>query len=188
MGALGKRAALKLKQDFTEPLLLKSIDGVIQLAKEKKLYQGDKLDITELIHEVAQASGEQIQIEYKDIDPTISGGLRHENGIWMMVVNRRHNERRQRFTLAHELGHFIMHKEKNEAFEDYTFFRNNKMASIEYDANNFAADLLMLTEYVQNAVESGCRNIGELAERFGVSNAAMRLKIENMGYKIRDNG
>ncbi|KAA6323722.1 hypothetical protein EZS27_026868 [termite gut metagenome] len=51
---------------------------------------------------------------------------------------------RRRFTLAHELGHFELHHNKNTHLEDNTltldYFKNGGQ---EYEANQFATELLM---------------------------------------------
>ena len=87
--------------------------------------------------------------------------------------------------LAHELAHYILHKEKNTEFQDSTFFRGNNMDSLEYMANDFAAALLMPDDKVNELIKNGIRNIGKLAEKFDVSAAAMKYKVEKLGYKVK---
>lgn len=52
-------------------------------------------------------------------------------------------------------------------------------------ANDFAAALLMPDDKVVEFIKSGNRNLGELASKFGVSVAAMKYKVEKLGYKVR---
>ena len=63
------------------------------------------------------------------------------------------------------------------------------MDSIEYHANEFAARLLMPEKTVRNLIEEErIKNIGVLAEQFGVSSAAMKYRVLSLGYKMKDNG
>ena len=63
------------------------------------------------------------------------------------------------------------------------------MDSIEYHANEFAARLLMPENTVRNLIEEErIKNIGVLAEQFGVSSAAMKYRVLSLGYKMKDNG
>ena len=56
---------------------------------------------------------------------------------------------------------------------------------MEYKANEFASELLMPEKLVRHCINDGLRNIGELAERFGVSAAAMKYRILSLGYKLK---
>jgi Zn-dependent peptidase ImmA (M78 family) len=117
-----------------------------------------------------------------------SGYFRNVNGKWIIGVNKLHHKNRKRYTLAHELGHYILHKDKNVDIVDTTFFRNNKTDSIEYMANEFAAKLLMPEDKVRDFVDNqGIKNIGELAEKFEVSASAMKYRVVSLGYKLKDN-
>lgn len=89
---------------------------------------------------------------------------------------------RKAFTIAHELGHFILHKDK----EKETFFRSNALLldgeerEVEQEANCFAASLLMPEDLVKRYVRI-VKNREMLAEIFGVSNSAMSWRLKNLG-------
>ena len=119
------------------------------------------------------------------MESSISGYLRQENGEWIIGVNSIHNPKRQRFTIAHELGHFYMHKDKNVDFEDTTFFRNTDNSSIEYSANEFAANLLMPEDSIRKAIQTGTKNIEDLSSQFNVSIAAIKYRVLSLGYKLK---
>ena len=53
---------------------------------------------------------------YRDIkmDKDISGAIINENGIYSIYVNGREPEYRRRFTIAHEIAHFLLHREMIE--------------------------------------------------------------------------
>lgn len=184
MGAKGKRN--KISNKFEEPTLLSDVEKIRNLAIERGLYVGDVLDIEKLIQEISlQSPQAPIVIQKIPMDNCLSGSLNYKDGVWVMSVNCKQHVRRQRFTLAHELAHYILHREKNTEFQDSTFFRGNKMDSLEYMANDFAAALLMPDGKVSEYIKSGERNLGNLAAQFEVSAAAMKYKVEKLGYKVR---
>lgn len=184
MGTKGRRNQ-SLKK-FDEPTLLTDVDQIKEMAVKKGLYINDALDIEQLIHVISESNPTApISIQKIPMDNYLSGSLSYNNGTWIMAVNSKHHIKRQRFTLAHELAHYILHKEKNTEFKDSTFFRGNDMDSLEYMANDFASSLLMPDDKVISYIKKGVRNLGELASKFDVSAAAIKYKVEKLGYKVR---
>lgn len=186
MGTKGNRGDhRKNNQQYKEPPLLRSVDDIIRQANDSGLYKGYKLEIEELINDVSASEGNTIEIRYVSLPKATSGILNQENGKWIMSINRDDNPKRQRFTLAHELGHYILHKNKNDSFEDSVFFRGEDKTSIEYAANIFAADLLMPKEKVRFLILNGTKVVKDLAEAFDVSIPAMKFKLTELGYKFK---
>ena len=113
----------------------------------------------------------------------------------MIIVNAANAPVRQRFTIAHEIGQFALHR--GTVYLDgraRVNFRDglSSMATDqeEIDANAFAATLLMAAGWVRAAFETVVRNTtinseDELAEvlaaRFGVSRQAMHFRLINLG-------
>ena len=181
MGLRGQRQNTQTK--YEEPDLLADVDSIIKNAKEKGYYLGNSLNIENVIR-----TFDDIEVRYEQMEPNQSGSFKYENDKWVIGVNRNHHPNRQKFTLAHELGHYILHREKNIDIVDTTFFRNNNADTIEYMANEFAAKLLMPEDMVRDLVDNqGIKNIGELAEKFEVSASAMKYRIVSLGYKLKDN-
>ncbi len=126
----------------------------------------------------------------------VSGVLYIEKGKGIIGFNPGEPEVRRRFTIAHELGHYELHRLNKEIFVDKkqfkVLFRNEKSSTgeilIEQEANGFAAALLMPKFLVEK--ELGKRNIDlsdensrviqELAEKFKVSVQAMTFRIMNL--------
>lgn len=184
MGVRGSRKGLKKSDKYQEPDLLVSVNDVLKKAEEAGLYTENALHIEDLISTFGD-----IEIQYKAMDAAKSGSLSYKDGKWIMCVNSNHNKKRQRFTMAHELGHYMLHKGKNVEFVDTTFFRSSEMDSIEYNANEFASRLLMPEDRLRKLVDiDKIKNIGILAEKFHVSSAAMKYRVISLGYKIKDNG
>jgi Zn-dependent peptidase ImmA (M78 family) len=72
-----------------------------------------------------------------------------------IVVNEDDSPNRQRFTIAHELSHFIMHQKYIKNGKEYTVLlrrplKNHKYSSEEQEANCFAANLLVPIEILRN--------------------------------------
>ena len=123
-----------------------------------------------------------IRLKEESLDDDISGELYRDqkDGSWVIVVNSNQTEARKRFTIAHELGHYVLHRNESDVFEDEIFFRSDEKDLSEYQADNFAAELLMPKELFTGALnEKGC-TIETLAKKFGVSYVATRIRLSNI--------
>lgn len=80
---------------------------------------------------------------------------------------------KKRFVLAHELGHILLHGDKESTFsDDYSTLEAYKHGDQEKEANDFATELLMPIELFQKAAfrqKFGFELILNLAERFNTS-------------------
>jgi Zn-dependent peptidase ImmA (M78 family) len=108
------------------------------------------------------------------------------------MINLYHPEVRKRFTLAHELGHYLLHRRKSSLFVDEfaVLYRDSRPGGgvdpMEVEANVFAAELLMPEEAVRadlKADPSITKNdaaIRKLARRYDVSSAAMKYRLRQL--------
>ncbi|MEW7849528.1 ImmA/IrrE family metallo-endopeptidase [Massilia aurea] len=116
---------------------------------------------------------------WDDMDYSYSGYYKTLNGRPSIEYNVSEPPVRQRFTVAHELGHFALGHE--DAPRDTGNFQSSGDQR-ERQANRFAAELLMpsslVTQYFQNGVAS---SIEALANIFGVSKDAMGYRLINLG-------
>ncbi len=138
-----------------------------------------------------------IKIQQKAFENELSGVLIRKNDQAVIGINRDHHENRQRFTVAHELGHFFLH-EGNKVFIDqnYKINQRNSVSSTgddgeEVEANFFASLLLMPSKFItkdlkklesmdlENDENALPTFIKELAEEYGVSTQAMAIRIAN---------
>ena len=69
-----------------------------------------------------------------------------DNGYKVIVVNKHMSNDRKRFTLAHELGHIIMHSSEDFLFAEH----RNK----EDEANSFASEFLMPANVIRNSLRN----------------------------------
>lgn len=114
----------------------------------------------------------------------ISGVFFKKDGKLFIGVNESDSEYRQRFTIAHEIGHCILHPTELLHYDrqEIVHFRAKNLATpAEVEANYFAAELLMPEERILICVNNGIRSISELANRFKVSEEAMEYRLINLG-------
>lgn len=122
--------------------------------------------------------------------------VRTGSGDPVVVVNDRHARVRQRFTIAHELGHLLLHKGRPVIVDHLTRAHVNmrdQTSSLatsqeEIAANQFAASLLMPAEWISGAVGphldlSTTRLVAQLAGTFDVSEQAMEYRLINLGLR-----
>lgn len=126
----------------------------------------------------------------------VSGLLLREPGEAPIIgVNASNASVRQRFTVAHELGHLVLHKGKRLVVDRAVRvnFRDSVSSLAtdreEMEANAFAAGLLMpsatLTDELHRVVRGRNRSDNEvvdvLAGKFQVSRSAMEFRLINLG-------
>jgi Zn-dependent peptidase ImmA (M78 family) len=93
--------------------------------------------------------------------------------------------RRHRFTIAHELGHWICHAQQDVGEEQATFCRSRDLSQdtdrdLEREANVFGAELLMPEAAVREAW-AAFPDLSQVAERFGVSALAAQWRLYSFG-------
>lgn len=106
----------------------------------------------------------------------VSGLLKKEEGV--IGVNKTHHPVRQRFTIAHELGHFLLGHGLGEEYQEETIDDVfDKPRPEEREANLFASSLLMPTDWVKDYVKKNGMEIDALAQTFGVSKQAATIRL-----------
>lgn len=156
----------------------------------------DEYKINELpipVNEIAIKRG--LEIKAYDLGEDVSGVLVIKDGLGFIGYNPTESKVRQRFTIAHELGHYELHNKQNESalFIDKQFrveFRNQDSSTGEMirerEANAFAAALLMPGKILIKEIKhhhfelSDDDNLLELAKLFNVSVSAMTFRLMNL--------
>ena len=148
----------------------------------------NKLNIKNIPVQVEEiASKLQIKIS-RAPSKDFSGLLIRKDGHALIGVNDNEAPVRQRFTIAHELGHFLLHPRK-DTFVDY---RDNKKdimrTAVEKQANMFAAALLMPRTLLEKDFRALIKKgFGEaelmfLADKYQVSEDAMKFRLLNLNF------
>jgi len=175
---------IKLAIDTAEKVLndLDIKDAPVDI---KKIAEFFKIDIKPMLFSNNDISG-AIKIKGRSGNPVV-------------VVNKEHILERQRFTIAHEIGHFLLHgSDINEMHIDAAspvYFRDGNAVSSttdikEMQANQFAAELLMpremlakdlLGEYkMRNDDDYDMLTIEKLAKNYKVSKPAMIKRVGSL--------
>ncbi len=137
-------------------------------------------------------------LEAEFTDTSISGIISKdkEDNKYSIYVNKDHSIPRKRFTICHELGHFISYKqnsfsresfEKNNGFKDQSSIihyrsesHNKNYCQIEAEANEIAADLLMPKDLIERYIKYNPNStIENISDSFYVSTAAMSVRLKN---------
>lgn len=145
-----------------------------------------------------------IQIKLERVDDDLSGFLyRDDSGVAIIGANRNHHENRRRFTIAHELGHFLLHEAERVHLDSRTAgyalqLRNPESATgenvNEREANLFAAEILMPAKHLAKDLrtsgsvdllddeEQANKILTHLAKKYKVSVQALTIRLNNLGY------
>jgi Zn-dependent peptidase ImmA (M78 family) len=138
-----------------------------------------------------------ILVKYIELPDDISGVLDTRGDQPIVLIQKSHDKKRKRFSLAHELGHYILKSSPRGVHLDrHTYFRSNLSSAgtdlEEKKANRFAAELLMpsdilleiLLEDIPDLIDSDEENslnaLKRLAKLFDVSVAALTIKISGV--------
>jgi hypothetical protein len=102
-----------------------------------------------------------------------------------IMINADDPRTRQRFTLAHEIAHFVLHRDLIESgIVDDTMYRSDLDSVYETQANQLAADILMPIRLIKKYREQHpASDWKELAKVFEVSEQAMKIRLSGMKYK-----
>jgi Zn-dependent peptidase ImmA (M78 family) len=141
----------------------------------------------------------KLRTEAASLGENVSGLLVVEKGHGVIGYNTTQALVRQRFTIAHEIGHFVLHRHDDPSalFIDthYIVYRRDAQSSTgedrrEIEANRFAAALLMPATLLQTEIQKKPLDFGDeemltdLASKFQVSTQAMSIRLSNLGFNI----
>lgn len=146
------------------------------------------------VEELAKSLGITVH-RTADIPEGVSGLLVSRGELVTICVREPEPPQRQRFTIAHELGHWYLNHQR-QAGQHVHVNRGNMISQRgrlaaegvddkEVEANQFAAELLMPAHEIREAVKERSRplreqDIAELAEHFNVSIQAMSFRLRNI--------
>lgn len=175
---------VKKEKMSTTPKRKKEIKEIVRTLQDKSLS-----DI---------AKENEIQVYTLDLNDVswdnISWAIfKSDDGKYKIYINSSDTPNRQRFTLAHELGHYYLHKNTLEELNGMIdkqspyLFRSTDIYDqlttdkriMEEEANLFAAELLMPEEKVRKIWKHN-DDVKELAKFFWVSLSAMSFRLENL--------
>ncbi|MFQ4138106.1 ImmA/IrrE family metallo-endopeptidase [Nodosilinea sp. PGN35] len=162
----------------------------------EQLLEDHRIEVAPVpIEEVAPSLG--IRVQYEPAEDELSGFLLRDLSRQKAIigVNDRHSKNRQRFTIAHELGHYLLHEQEklhvDRRFQIQLRDGNSSKGESEEEkeANLFAAELLMPVSFIRQdlAEVEGLdleddATVSGLAEKYSVSTQAMTFRLAYLGY------
>jgi Zn-dependent peptidase ImmA (M78 family) len=163
-------------------------ERAVNLLKENNLYKPN-FDINKLAEKM------NVKLDSKILGDNVSGFFVMTDTQKVITYNSKDVPTRKRFTIAHEMGHCILHSKEQPIFIDKSptvLYRNNASSTgedyKEREANAFAASLLMPRELLEEQIEKAPHDISKaidfLAKKFGVSPNAISFRLSNLGYGI----
>ena len=167
---------------------------------EKTLRDTESYRVPVPIHLVAQHLN--LTLEAAALGDKVSGMLIVQGDQGAIGYNSAHARVRQRFTISHEIAHYLLHARRSgkaQLFIDrHVAFRRNEQSSAgvnrdEIEANQLGAALLMPRSLVQQEVRSQDLDLDDseaielLAKRFQVSTAAMSNRLQNLRMLVYEN-
>ena len=140
----------------------------------------DKFPIKEVLEDALNIS---VHYEAMDGKEELSGYIEKRANGWHIGVNKYEVEGRQRFTMAHELGHLLFHRDiiqdqmvDGKFVEAIKLFRSQEsFKRVEMQANQFSADLLMPSDRVRLLWDKFA-DYTDIADIFGVSTYAVEYR------------
>ena len=133
------------------------------------------------ITELAKALG--LAVRQVDLGPQIAGEIfpdlyRGGPSGYTIRVNASDSPRQKRLTVAHEIAHFLRHRDRirNKLVDD-RMYRSRLGSAREREAEELAFDLLMPRALIGNLRSSGMNDPEQLAERFNVPLHVMKRRL-----------
>ena len=131
-------------------------------------------------------------VQYEPFEEDISGVLYRDPSRIIIGVSSLQHSNRQRFTIAHEIGHLVLHNLEIHVDKSFKILLRDARSSeardpLEIDANRFAAELLMPASMIRNDVRIYLRDfedeeeLRQLARRYRVSTQALAFRLANIG-------
>ncbi|HVI34075.1 ImmA/IrrE family metallo-endopeptidase [Phenylobacterium sp.] len=136
------------------------------------------------VGELAQTLG--LRVVTAPLEPRISGLIqpsREAKAGFEIKVNKYETPERQRFTIAHEIAHYLLHRDSiGSGVVDSVLYRSNLTSRKETEANRLAATIVMPASLVAREANrlGGASRPGvaeELARLFRVSGPAMKVRL-----------
>lgn len=125
----------------------------------------------------------ELEVSYEVLADDIAGKIERlpSSGRYRITVNQTHVPARRRFTLAHEIAHFVLHRDLiGDGVTDSALYRSKLSSPLEQQANRFAADLLMPARLVRKKHREGVVAYADMAAAFDVSAEAMRIRMRQV--------
>lgn len=171
----------------------------IEKRAEKILRDSDALSVPVDLQRICDHLS--VKVHYEELEDKVSGVLMIKGGDRHALINDKHHPNRQRFSLAHELGHLVLHDCREDRLfidttmrmyqrvgassdEAYTNSDSLTTPAEEREANLFASALLMPEDLIHVEAEHLSleeeTDVALLARTFSVSDQAMSIRLQKL--------
>lgn len=139
------------------------------------------------IHALVRRMGGKVEIADTLLsDPEQTGSLYvEEPSNFLIVVPSHTSPERDRFTIAHELGHYVLHylwaKKNNPDLPKRVVAYRKGSDRIEWEANWFAAAFLMPKQAFHEVFKDCDGDLASIARHFRVSTSAAEIRARGLG-------
>lgn len=147
------------------------------------------------INAIIQSMGIQTDWDAR-LHPDIVGQIEKDGGLFRISIQGSDHENRKRFTAAHELGHYLFHRDiLDDGVDDDKMYRSKNVGRFynrsikqyhETEANNFAAKILMPAHLVGSWHNRRNGDLKQLARDFKVSPKSMRIRLQSLGLPYHE--
>ena len=107
-----------------------------------------------------------------------NGYIEIEGDTCTIYINSKEDERQQRFTIAHEIAHFLLH---GDYLQEKKVMDRGKRSGYEdnreTEANKLAAEILMPLSKINEAIESGKDTVEAIQNEFNVSDRTLKIRL-----------
>ncbi len=120
-------------------------------------------------------------LPYDFPEKKVSAVLMKDNDLIVVGVNKNHPTNRQRFSIAHEIGHYMLGHHVDSILDpaevaDGMFDTTCENAFQEQEANHFASELLMPSLAIKDDFKS-TKDAKSLAKKYDISEQAMWIRL-----------
>ncbi len=157
----------------------------MKIAEQWDVLQAARRSAPVDVHSLPESLG--IRLKQAFLADSISGMLELSGNSFLVTICATDPYTRQRFTLAHELGHYMLHRHLvGDGVDDDRAYRSTQVGKYhntligpaeETEANRFAANLLMPRDLVDAEWAKRDSSVQSMAKLFQVSEHAMSIRL-----------
>jgi predicted transcriptional regulator len=156
-----------------------------RLSFEGRIDQAELAIVTEFMKSVPVKVGELaralgLEVVVAPLPLNISGSIEPRGNTFVIKVNRYEAKARQRFTIAHEIAHYLLHRDRiSGGLVDSVLYRSKLASRLEAEANRLAADIIMPRDAIGELISEADADerVDRLAEKFNVSRQAAEIRL-----------
>lgn len=155
-----------------EPIIAAKVEETLELTMVSKI----PINLNQVVRQLC------LVVEQGSLEGDLEGMLATDGEVGAILINASvANPQRRRFTLAHEIGHFVLHRDKHAFHDTAAELRDYSTSTVEVEANTFASMLLMPTSLLPESVgrdKPSLEQADDVSARFNVSlEATLRRMI-----------